>query len=77
MITNRSKSFSASNETLPFNTFVIATIRTSDDKTVYSKLYPHPMGASEFVNREIADLLLYSLFRTSRSPYNNPTNSLI
>jgi len=73
MIANRSKAFSASNEALPFNTSVVATIRTSDDKPVYSKLYPHPMGVSEFVKREIADLLQKGIIRTSRSPYNNPT----
>lgn len=65
MITKRSKTFSSSKEALPFNTAVVAKTRTSDDKLVYFEIFPHPMGISEFVKREIADLL--------QSHYNNLT----
>jgi len=44
MILKRSKVFSSSNEALPFNTAVIARIRTASNEPVYSKLYPYPMG---------------------------------
>lgn len=40
----RAREFSISNEALPCNTTVIATIRTTDNKPVYSKFYAHPMG---------------------------------
>ncbi|KAH8339524.1 hypothetical protein KR059_007851, partial [Drosophila kikkawai] len=63
---------SSPNKKLPFNTNVVATIRTEDNEPVYSKLYPFPMGASDFVNREIKDILKNGIIRPSRSPYNNP-----
>jgi len=58
---------------LPYNTNVVATIRTEDDNPVYSKTYPHPMGVAEFVNKEIKDLLKSNIITPSRSPYHNPT----
>jgi len=65
--------FSTSNEALTFNTSVIATIRTKSDEPVYSRLYPYPMGAADFVNNEIKELLSNGITRPSRSPYNSPT----
>ncbi|KAH8314736.1 hypothetical protein KR074_007299 [Drosophila pseudoananassae] len=72
IILKRIKVFSTSNEALTFNTSVIATIRTTSDEPVYSKLYPYPMGATDFVNNEIKDLLKNGIIRPSRSPYNSP-----
>jgi len=64
--------FSNSNEALPFNTSVIARIRTESNEPVYSKLYPYPMGAAEFLNKEIKQLLKDGIIRPSRSPLNSP-----
>jgi len=69
----RIKVFSTSNEALTFNTSVIATIRTKSDEPAYSRLYPYPMGAADFVNNEIKELLSNGIIRPSRSPYNSPT----
>lgn len=64
----RIKAFTDSSELLPYNTSVVATIRTQDNEPVYSKLYPYPMGVSDFVNKEIKDLLKNGIIRSSRSP---------
>ncbi|KAH8294552.1 hypothetical protein KR054_009037 [Drosophila jambulina] len=72
IILKRIKVFSTSNEALTFNTSVIATIRTMSDEPVYSKLYPYPMGAADFLNNEIKELLQNGIIRPSRSPYNSP-----
>lgn len=72
MIKRRIKAFADSNEVLPFNTNIVATIRTEDSEPIYSKMYPYPMGVAEFVNSEIKDLLKNGIIRPSRSPYNNP-----
>ncbi|KAH8384332.1 hypothetical protein KR093_001934, partial [Drosophila rubida] len=72
MITKRIKAFSTSNEALPFNTSVVATIRTEDNEPVYSKLYPYPNGVSDFVNNEISQLLEGGIIRPSKSAYNSP-----
>lgn len=72
-VLNRNKGvFADINEALPFNTNVVATIRTTSDDPVYSKLYPYPAGVSDFVNKEIDEMLRNGIIRTSRSPYNNP-----
>lgn len=36
------------------------------------RLYPYPLGVSDFVNKELKDLLANGIIRKSRSPYNNP-----
>lgn len=64
--------FSNPEESLPYNTNIVATIRTTDNEAVYSKSYPYPMAASEFVNSEIHNLLRDGIIRPSRSPYNSP-----
>ena len=69
---NNSKAFADPNESLPYNTAVIATIRTTDNKEVYSKLYPYPRGVEYFVTSEINELWKNGVIRKSRSPYNNP-----
>lgn len=73
IILKRLKAFSTSNEALPINTSVIDTIRTIDNEPVYSKLYPHPVGVSDFVNKEIRQLLKYGIIRPSKCPYNSPS----
>lgn len=72
MIGIRNKVFADSNELLPFNTNIVATIRTEDEEPIYSKLYPYPMGVADFVNMEIKDLLKNKIIRPSKSPFNNP-----
>ena len=64
--------FADPNEALPFNTNIIATIRTRDNEAIYSKSYPYPMGVGNFVNSEVCKLLDDGIIRPSRSPYNNP-----
>jgi len=66
MLSNRKKAFADPTEALPYNT-VVATIRTVDEKPIYAKLYPYPMGAADFVNGEIEDLLHNGIIQ-----YNNP-----
>jgi len=72
MIKQNLKAFADPNEALPYNINTIATIRT-DGEPVYSKLYPHPMGVTDFVNAEVKQLLADGIVRPSKSPYNNPT----
>lgn len=50
MLENRMGVFVEPNEALPYNTNIIATIRTENEDPIYSKLYPYPMGVSDFVN---------------------------
>ena len=57
---------------LPYNTKIKATIRTVDEEPVWSRSYPYPMSANEFVNKEIERLLAEGIIRPSRSPYNAP-----
>jgi len=71
MITKRAWAFAYPNQALPYNINTIATIR-SDGEPVFSKLYPYPMGVSDFVNEEVKQLLTDGIIRKSRSPYNNP-----
>jgi len=66
------KAFADPNEALPYNTSVVATIRTVDEEPIYAKLYPYSMGAADFVNGEIQDLLINGIMQKSKSPYNNP-----
>lgn len=72
IISKNQKVFADPEERLPFNTNVVASIHTSDDTPVYSRPYPYPVGVSDFVNKEIQDMLENGIIRPSRSPYNNP-----
>ena len=72
IINKHSKVFTDSNESLPYNTQIVATIRTKTNYPIYSKSYPYLMGVSEFVNSEIKQLLENIIIRPSRSPYNSP-----
>lgn len=72
LMDNYDKVFADPVESLPYNTNIIATIRTIDNDPVYSRPYPYPMGLSNFVHKEIEDLLRNGIIKPSRSPYNNP-----
>jgi len=72
MLCDRKKAFANPNEALPNNTSVVATIRTISEEPIYAKLYPYPMGAADFGNSEIHDLLKDGIIQKSKSPYNNP-----
>jgi len=71
MLRDSKKAFANPNEALPYNTSVVATIRTISEEPIYAKLYPYPMGAADFVNSEIQDLLKNGIIQKSKSPYNN------
>ena len=64
--------FADPNESLSFNTNVVASIRTVDNDPIYAHFYAYPVGVSDFVNKEIQDLLDNGIIRKSRSPYNSP-----
>lgn len=67
LIDKRKDVFANPNESLPYNTNVIATIRTIDNNPVYSKLYLYPVGVTEFVNKEMESLLADNIIRPSQS----------
>lgn len=56
----------------PFNTNVIAEIRTTSNAPIWTKQFPYPMSSRDFVNKEITKLLETGVIRESRSPYNSP-----
>jgi len=72
LLEKRKKAFADPNEALPYNTTVVATIRTVSEDLIYAKLYPYSMGAADFVNGEIQELLKNGKIQKSKSPYNNP-----
>jgi len=51
------RAFADPNESLPYITSVVSTIRTVDEEPIYAKLYLYPMGTTDFVNKEIQNLL--------------------
>lgn len=59
-------------ELLPYNTKVCASIRTITNIPVWTKQFPYPISAKDFVNREINKLLKNGIIRPSYSPYNSP-----
>lgn len=58
--------------TLPFNTKVRATIRTTCKEPIWTKSYAYPMICNTFVNGEIEKLRKNGIIRVSHSPYNSP-----
>ena len=64
--------FADASRALPYNTQIEATINTSTQQPIYSKSYPYPMSATDFINSEIASLLKDGIIRPSDSPYNSP-----
>lgn len=65
------RAFANPNKALLFNLKTVATFR-SDGESVNSKLYPYPMGVTDFVNAEVKKLLGDGIIRPSKSLYNNP-----
>lgn len=59
-------------ETLPFTTTIEATIRTITEEPIYTRQYPYPYSAKEFVDNEIKNLLENGIIERSFSPYNSP-----
>lgn len=57
---------------LPYNTSVIAEIRTMNDCPIWTKQFPYPMSSNDFVNNEIDTLLKNGIIQKSHSPYNSP-----
>ena len=72
VIENNKSVFADPEESLPYNTNVVATIRTVDNVPIYSRPYPYPVAMTDFVNNEIENLVANGIIRPSRSPYNNP-----
>lgn len=58
--------------TLPFNTKVKATIRTTTSIPIWTKQFAYPMSCNDFVNNEIEKLLKQGIIKLSHSPYNSP-----
>jgi len=48
MILKRKKAFSTTEEALPFNTCVTATIRTVDNEPIYARSYPSLMKSRNY-----------------------------
>lgn len=57
---------------LPYNTNVLATIRTETQNPVWTKSYPYPFNLTPFVNKEIENLIHNGIIKRSNSPYNAP-----
>lgn len=72
MLADRVGVFAEPEKALPYNTDIVATIRTQDDQPIYTRLYPYLMGVADFVNKETKTLLKDGIIRPSRSPYNSP-----
>lgn len=72
IVTENQKAFADPNEALPYNTNIVATIKTTTDEAIYSRSYPYQMTATKFVNSEVETMLRDGIIRKSSSPYNNP-----
>jgi len=72
LLKTRKKALADPNESLPYNTSVVDTIRTVSEEPIYAKLYPYPMGVADFVYKEIQDLSRNDIIKKSASPYDNP-----
>ena len=72
MISRNAAVFANPNEALPYNTKIVATIRTKDSDPIYSKYQSYPISMTKFVNEEVERLLRDGIIRPSRSPYNSP-----
>lgn len=58
--------------TLPFNTNVVAEIRTTTNDPIWVKQFAYPASCNDFVNSEIDKLLKNDIIKRSFSPYNSP-----
>lgn len=72
IIENIEKLHSNINMNLPFRTDIRAEIRTIAEAPIWSKQYPYPLSANNFVNNEVKRLLEDKIIRPSKSPYNSP-----
>lgn len=72
LISKLSDAFATPERSLSYNTSIKATIRTTTENPIYSKSYPYPISATEFVNNEIKSLLQDRIIQNSNSPYNSP-----
>lgn len=74
LISKFSDAFASPNRALPYNTKVKAKINTTNKDPIYSRSYPYPISATEFINNEIQSLLKDGIIRKSSSPYNSPVH---
>lgn len=74
MIERNINAFAEPNVRLPYNTNVQATIPTTTEEPIFSRSYPYPISASEFINEEIQNLLHDGIIRKSSSSYNSPVH---
>lgn len=71
MLEDCAKAFADPHEALPFDTAVVANIRTTDEQFVHSELYPYPRNVDDFFAAKLNDLLKNDSIQKSMSPYNN------
>lgn len=64
--------FAEDDVSLPFNTKITATIKTTDNSPVYCRQYGYPLAYENFVKTEISELLAKGIIRPSYSSYNSP-----
>ena len=50
----------------------MAEIETNIESPIWTKQYPYPLSASEFINKEISKMLKDNIIRPSKSPYSSP-----
>lgn len=72
LISKLNDAFASPNRALPYNTSIKATIRTTNEDPIYTRSYPYPISATEFINNEIQSLLRDGIIQKSCSPYNSP-----
>lgn len=72
LVSRNSEAFAAPNRSLPYNTSIQASIHTTTADPIYTKTYPYPISATEFINNEISCLLKDGIIQKSYSPYNSP-----
>lgn len=74
LISKHEDAFANPNRALTYNTSIKATIRTTTEEPIYTKSYPYPISATEFINSEIQSLLNDGIIQKSCSPYNSPVH---
>lgn len=72
LIRNNAIAFADPDRALPANTQVEAKINLTRQEPIYSRSYPYPISATQFINTEIENLLKDGIIRKSSSPYNSP-----
>lgn len=74
LISKHTNAFATPDRALPYNTSVKATIQTTTDDAVYTRSYPYPISATNFINNEIQSLLTDGIIQKSCSPFNSPVH---